>query len=47
VTCCPKGVPRRVTRSEFEGARQMARDIAKTDEYAISCKLDTRINHCF
>ncbi len=45
--CCPKGAPRRIMRSEHEGARQMARDIAATDEYALSCKLDTRINARF
>ena len=40
--CCPKGAPRRIMRSEHEGARQMARDIAATDEYALSCKLRKR-----
>jgi len=45
--CCPKSVPRKVTRSEFEGARQMARDIAKTDDYAISCKLRKKVEMLF
>ncbi len=45
--CCPKGVPRRVNRSEFEGARQMARDIAKTADYAISCKLRKKVEMLF
>ena len=47
IKCCPKGAPRRITRSEFEGARQMARDIAKTDEYAISCKLRKKVEMLF
>lgn len=45
--CCPKGVPRKVTRSEFEGARQMARDIAKTAGYAVSCKLRKKVEMLF
>ncbi len=45
--CCPKNSPRRITVSEFEGARQMARDIAKTEEYAISCKLRKKVEMLF
>lgn len=45
--CCPKGTPRRVMRSEHEGARQMARDIAKTEDYAISCKLRKKVEMLF
>ena len=45
--CCPKGTPRRITRSEFEGARQLARDIATTEEYAISCKLRKKVEMLF
>ena len=45
--CCPKGVPRRLNRSEFEGARQMARDIARTPDYAISCKLRKKVEMLF
>lgn len=45
--CCPKGTPRRVLRSQHEGARQMARDIAKTEEYAISCKLWKKVEMLF
>lgn len=45
--CCPKGTPRRITRSEHEGARQMARDIAKTEEYAISAKLRKKVEMLF
>ena len=45
--CCPKGTPRRIMRSEHEGARQMARDIAKTEDYAISCKLRKKVEMLF
>ena len=45
--CCPKGAPRRLMRSEHEAARQMARDIAKTDDYAISCKLRKKVEMLF
>jgi transposase len=45
--CCPKGAPRRILRSEHEGARQMARDIAKTEEYAVSCKLRKKVEMLF
>jgi len=45
--CCPKGAPRRIMRSEHEGARQMARDIAVTDEYALSCKLRKKVEMLF
>ncbi len=34
--CCPKEPARKVPRSIYEGARDMARDIAKTDAYAES-----------
>ena len=45
--CCPKGTPRRVLRSQHEGARQMARDIAKTEDYAISSKLRKKVEMLF
>jgi hypothetical protein len=45
--CCPKGAPRRIMRSEHKGARQMARDIAATDEYALSCKLRKKVEMLF
>ena len=45
--CCPTGTPRRVLRSEHEGARQMARDIAKTEDYAVSCKLRKKVEMLF
>lgn len=34
--CCPKEPARKVPRSIHEGARDMARDIAKTDAYRTS-----------
>ena len=34
--CCPKEPARKVLRSIYEGARDMARDIAKTDAYQTS-----------
>jgi transposase len=34
--CCPKEPARKVPRSIYEGARDMARDIAKTDAYQTS-----------
>ena len=34
--CCPNAPARKVPRSIYEGARDMARDIAKTDAYQIS-----------
>lgn len=45
--CCPKSAPRRLLRSRHEGARQMARDIAKTEDYAISCKLRKKVEMLF
>ncbi|MBG6212040.1 hypothetical protein IWQ49_006745 [Labrenzia sp. EL_126] len=45
--CFPKNSLRRTTVSEFEGARQMARDIAKTQGYAISCKLRKNVEMLF
>jgi hypothetical protein len=34
--CCPKTPERKVTRSIHEGARDLGRDIAKTDAYVAS-----------
>ena len=44
---CPTFAPRRISRSEHEGARQMARDIAKTEDYARSCKLRKKVEMLF
>lgn len=35
-TCCPNTPIRKVPRSIHEGARDMARDIGKTDAYVVS-----------
>jgi hypothetical protein len=45
--CCPNGATRRIMRSEHEGARQMARDIARTEDYAVSCKLRKKVEMLF
>src|SRR5690606_13737747 len=37
--CCPNAGARKITREEHEDARQVARDIAKTDQYAIAMRL--------
>ena len=37
--CCPNADARKITREEHEDARQVARDIAKTKQYAISLRL--------
>src|SRR5205085_539548 len=34
--CCPNAPARKITRSIYEGARDLAREIAKTDEYQTS-----------
>ncbi len=45
--CCPGQPARKVLRSIYEGARDMARDIAKTDEYAVSRKLRKKVEMLF
>ncbi len=45
--CCPTQPNRHVMRSAHEGARQMARDIAQTEEYALSCKLRKKVEMLF
>jgi transposase len=45
--CCPKEPQRKILRSIHEGARQMARDIARTDEYAVSAKLRKKVEMLF
>jgi transposase len=45
--CCPKQPARKILRSIYEGARQMARDIAETDEYAASRKLRKKVEMLF
>jgi hypothetical protein len=45
--CCPKDPQRKILRSIHEGARDMARDIAKTEDYKISCKLRKKVEMLF
>ncbi len=45
--CCPKGPSRKVTRTIHEPSRDIARNIAKTIDYAISCKLRKKVEMLF
>lgn len=45
--CAPNQPTRKIHRSKFEGARQMAMAIAKTDEYAASRKLRKKVEMLF
>ena len=45
--CCPKQPQRNVPRSIHEGARQMARDIAASEEYGVSAKLRKKVEMLF
>ncbi|TCM78522.1 DDE family transposase [Rhizobium sp. BK068] len=45
--CCPKEPARKVPRSIHEGARDMARDIAKTEAYAMSRRQRKKIEMLF
>lgn len=45
--CCPSQPARKVPRSIYENARQMARDIAETDDYEISRKLRKKVEMLF
>jgi hypothetical protein len=45
--CCPKDPQRKVLRSIHEGARQMARDIAKTEDYETSRKNRKKVEMLF
>jgi len=45
--CCPKSDARKITREEHEDARQVARDIAKTKQYAISMRLRQKVEMLF
>ena len=40
-------LPRKITREEHEDARQVARDIAKTKQYAISMRLRKKVEMLF
>jgi len=43
----PKGAGRKVPRSSYEGARDMARDIAKTDAYGTSRRQRKKVEMLF
>src|SRR5262249_62380543 len=45
--CCPKEPARKVPRSIHEGARDMARDIAKTDAYRTSRRERKKVEMLF
>ena len=45
--CCPKDPQRKVTRSVYEPSRDVARAIAQTTQYAISCKLRKKVEMLF
>jgi len=45
--CCPNACSRTITREEHEDARQVARDIAKTEQYEISMKLRKKVEMLF
>lgn len=41
--CCPSAEIRKITRHQHEDARQIARDLAKTEEYQIAMKLRKKV----
>ena len=45
--CCPNTDFRAITREEHEDARQVARDIAKTKQYAVSMRLRKKVEMLF
>ena len=45
--CCPKEPARKILRSIFEPSRDRARAIARTADYAISCKLRKKVEMLF
>ena len=45
--CTPKQPQRKVLRSIYEPSRDVARNIAKTTQYAISCKLRKKVEMLF
>ncbi|MCW2305523.1 hypothetical protein M2324_003949 [Rhodovulum sulfidophilum] len=45
--CCPNADARKITREEHEDARQVAREIAKTEQYVISMKLRKKVEMLF
>jgi len=45
--CCPKEPQRKVTRSIFESSRDVARQLAQTKQYSVSCKLRKKVEMSF
>ena len=45
--CCPKEPACKIPRSIHEDARDVARDIAKTDDYRTSCKQRKKVEMLF
>ena len=45
--CCPNADARKITREEHENARQVARDISKTDQYVVSMRLRKKVEMLF
>ena len=45
--CCPNAEARKITREEHEDARQVARDLANTEEYQIAMKLRKKAEMLF
>ena len=45
--CCPKEPKRKVTRSIYESSRDVARQLAQTKQYSISCKLRKKVEMSF
>jgi hypothetical protein len=44
--CCPKAPARKISRSIYEGARELAREIAKTEAYQTSRRQRKRSKCC-
>jgi len=45
--CCPNGPQRKIPRSIHEGARDIARAIAKTDAYVLSLRMREKVEMLF
>jgi hypothetical protein len=45
--CCPNRPARKLLRSIHEGARDLARDVAKTEEYAVSRQQRKKVEMLF
>jgi len=45
--CCPTEPTRKVQRSIYEGARDLAREVAKTDEYIVSRRMRKKVEMLF